>query len=662
MQDNPTPIPPPPGSQPSYIPMQSGGYMPPPAKRTRWWIPLAIIGGVLALGLVVFMVFIGALIGGIFSGLEDGTRHAGVKENSVLKIDLSGGLEESPTSDPFAALTGSPRGGASLYDVLEAIRKAKTDDRIKGLYITGGPSGAGMAKLSEVRDAILDFRTSKKFVYAFMDMGSKSQYFVASAADSIFMPEEGIIEFTAFGASAPFMKGLYEKLGVTWHVEQFEEYKSAAETMSREKWSEPAREEVRALLEQRTDMFLTAVAESRRLEKSYIKAVMDHGVYLPDTLKYYRLIDGLAREQEVKKKIHRRMNPTDTTEFKKLRTVSVAQFLEHSKKDRDDNNADVGIAIVYASGVINSGKQQSPFQDAGIYSETFIKNLRKAADDEDVNGIIIRIDSPGGSAFASDEMWAAIQEVRKRKPVYASMSDVAASGGYYMAMACDTIIAHPATITGSIGVIMALPNLSGTMNKIGVTVDTIAMGASANFMNPTLPLSDAERERLHGYGANTYRRFVQKVATSRGKEYEETRLLARGRVWTGSAARERGLVDIAGGLNAAIDAMKRRLGADEPGSSVKILRFPKQSDGLEALLEMFRDSDESESDNTDEPSAAQIIAAVMQRYGGDASAARQIIAAMPRELRTQVDHTASITRLAMHERTLMVLPVNFPMD
>lgn len=660
MQDNPTPIPPPPGSQPNYIPAQSAGFMPPAPKRSRWWIPLAVIGGILALGIIVFMVVIGAFIGGLFAGMDDGSKHSGVKENSVLKIDLSGGLAESATQDPFAVFTGSPQGGASLYDVLEAIRKAKTDDRIKGLYITGGPSGAGMAKMSEVRDAIIDFRRSKKFVYAFMDMGTKSQYFVASAADSIFMPEEGIIEFTAFGASAPFMKGLYEKLGVTWHVEQFEEYKSAAETMSREKWSEPAREEVRALLEQRTDMFLTAVAESRRLEKSYIKAVMDHGVYLPDTLKYYRLIDGLAREQEVKKKIHRRMNPTDTTEFKKLRTVSVAQFLEHSKKDRDE--AEVGIAIVYASGVINSGKQQSPFQEAGIYSETFIKNLRKAADDEDVNGIIIRIDSPGGSAFASDEMWAAIQEVRKRKPVFASMSDVAASGGYYMAMACDTIIAHPATITGSIGVIMALPNLSGTMNKIGVTIDTIAMGASANFMNPTLPLSDAERERLHGYGANTYRRFVQKVATSRGKEYEETRLLARGRVWTGAAALERGLVDIKGGLNTAINAMKQRLGVEEPGSSVKILRFPKQTDGLEAILEMFRSADESESDNSDEPSAAQIMTAVVQRYGGDASAARQIMATMPRELRTQVDHTAAITRLAMQERTLMVLPVSFPLD
>jgi ClpP class serine protease len=199
------------------------------------------------------------------------------------------------------------------------------------------------------------------------------------------------------------------------------------------------------------------------------------------------------------------------------------------------------------------------------------------------------------------------------------------------------------------------------LNKIGVTVDTIAMGASANFMNLTLPLSDAERERLHGYGANTYRRFVQKVATSRGKEYEETRLLARGRVWTGQAALANGLVDISGGLTDAIAAMRNRLGA-APDKDVKILRFPKQTDGLEALLEMFRGSDESESDNTDEPSAAQIIGALIQYYNGDASATRQFVAAMPRDLRAQVDHTAAITRLAMQERTLMVLPVHFPVD
>ncbi|MBU3679255.1 MAG: signal peptide peptidase SppA [Candidatus Kapabacteria bacterium] len=661
MQDNSTPIPPPPGSRPNYIPSQSGATMPPAPKRSRWWIPVAIIGGILVVGAVIFFVVIGALIGGIFAGMEDGAKHAAVKDKSVLVIDLSGGLPESSVEDPFAAFTGGSKGGTSLYDVLQAIEKASADDKIHGLYITGGASGAGMAKLSEVRQAILNFKKSKKFVYAYMDMATKAQYFLASAADSIYMPEEGIIEFTAFGASAPFMKGLYNKLGVTWHVEQFEEYKSAAETMSRDKWSEPAREEVRALLEQRTDMFLTAVAESRRLEKSYIKAVMDHGVYLPDTLKYYRLIDGLVREQELKKRIHRRMNPSDTAEFKKLRTVSVAQYIDQIR-DRD-TEADKGIAIVYASGVINSGKQQSPIQEAGIYSQTFIKNLKKAAEDEDVDGIVIRIDSPGGSAFASDEMWAAIQEVRKRKPVYASMSDVAASGGYYMAMACDTIITHPATITGSIGVIMALPNFSGTMGKIGVTVDTIAMGGSANFMNPTLPLTDAERERLHEYGANTYRRFVQKVATSRKKDYEATRLLARGRVWTGEAALANGLADISGGLNDAIAAMKTRLGV-ESTDDVKILRFPKHTDGLEALLEMFRGSDETEADENEasSPSASTLLSAVVQRLGGNTSAAEQILAAMPRDLRTQVDHTASITRLAMHERALMVLPVSFPLN
>ena len=659
MQDNSTPIPPPPGSRPNYIPQQGGSSIPPAPKRSRWWILFAVIGGVVAVGAIIFSVFIGALIGGIISGMDSGDKHVTIKDKSVLVIDLSGGLPESSVEDPFAALTGGQKGGAPLYDVLKAIEKASKDDKIHGLYITGGASGAGMAKLSEVRQAIMDFKKSKKFVYAYIDMGTKAQYFLASAADSIFMPEEGIIEFTAFGASAPFMKGLYDKLGVTWHVEQFEEYKSAAETMSRDKWSEPAREEVRALLEQRTDMFLSAVAESRRLEKSYIKAVMDHGVYLPDTLKYYRLIDGLVREQELKKRIHRRINPSDTADFKKLRTVSVAQYIEQSR-DRD-NEGDKGIAIVYASGVINSGKQQSPFQEAGIYSQTFIKNLKKAADDDNVNGIIIRIDSPGGSAFASDEMWAAIQEVRKRKPVYASMSDVAASGGYYMAMACDTIITHPATITGSIGVIMALPNLSGTMGKIGVTIDTISMGGSANFMNPTLPLTDAERVRLHEYGANTYRRFVQKVATSRKKDYEATRLLARGRVWTGEAALANDLADISGGLNDAIAAMKARLGA-ESSEDVKILRFPKQTDGFEALLEMFRSSDESASDENEasSPTASILLSAVVQRLGGNTSAAEQILAAMPRDLRTQVDHTAAITRLAMHERTLMVLPVSFP--
>ncbi len=660
MQDTQSPIPPPPGGGPQGIPPQGTAY-PVPPRKSRWWIPFAVIGGILVAGLVVFMIVTFVFIGGIMAGLESSDTPKSIKDNTVLVIDMSGGLQESSTHDPFAFLSGGSQGGASLYDVLEAIRKAKSDDKIKGLYITGGASGAGMAKLAEVREAIEDFKTSRKFVYAYMDMGTKSQYYMASVADSVFMPHEGLLEFTAFGASAPFMKGLYDKLGVSWNVEQFEEYKSAAESMTRDKWSEPAKEEVRALLEQRSSMFIQAVAESRRLEPSYVRAVMDHGVYLPDSLKHYRLVDALAHEEDVRRRIHARMNPKDTNEYTKLRTVSVSSYVQ--QLDEEKATSDKGIAIVYASGVISSGKQDSPFQESGIYAKTFIKNLKKAAKDDDVKGIIIRIDSPGGSAFASDEMWTAIREVRKTKPVYASMSDVAASGGYYMAMACDTIIAHPATITGSIGVIMAMPNLTGTIAKVGVTVDTINLGPSAAFMNPLLPLTEAERARLHDYGENTYRRFVQKVADSRGKDFESTRLLARGRVWTGAAAKERGLVDIEGGLDVAIKAMKNRLKVGK-NETVEIYRFPRQEDGLEAFLSIFNQDDEANSDDESSPgaSASTIVEAIMARVSADPTGARQVYAAMPRPIRQQVDHTASITKLAMQEHALMVLPVSFPLD
>jgi protease IV len=660
MQDTQSPIPPPPGGGPQGIPTQGMAY-PAPPRRSRWWIPFAVIGGILLGGLVVFAVVIFAFIGGIMAGLESSDTPKSIKDNTVLVIDMSGGLQESSTQDPFAFLSGGSKGGVALYDVLEAIGKAKSDEKIRGIYITGGASGAGMAKLAEVRAAIEDFKSSRKFVYAYVDMGTKSQYYMASVADSVFMPHEGLLEFTAFGASAPFMKGLYDKLGVSWNVEQFEEYKSAAESMTRDKWSEPAKEEVRALLEQRNDMFIKAVAESRRLEPSYVRAVMDHGVYVPDSLKHYRLVDALVHEEDVRRRIHARMNPNDTNEYTKLRTVSVSSYVDQS--DEQDATTDKGIAIVYASGVINSGKQGSPFDGEGIYAKTFIKNLKKAAKDDDVKGIIIRIDSPGGSAFASDEMWTAIREVRKSKPVFASMSDVAASGGYYMAMACDTIIAHPATITGSIGVIMAMPNLTGTIAKVGVTVDTINLGPSASFMNPLLPLTDTERTRLHEYGANTYRRFVQKVADSRGKDFESTRLLARGRVWTGADAKQRGLVDIEGGLGVAISAMKKRLNVGK-NEKIEIFRFPREADSFAALLAMLGQDDEASAD--EEPasgaSARSIVEAIMARVSSDPTGARQVYQAMPRPIQQQVDHTVSITQLAMHEHALMVLPVSFPME
>jgi len=647
MQDNQTsssvpltPIPPPPNV----------GYA--PRRRTRWWIPVAVIAGLLIILLAAFGVFMNMVIG----TFDKEPKAIDVKEKSVLVIDLSGGL---PEYKPQMVLNfGNDRpSGPSLLDIIQSLNRAKSDDRINGVYIKSGGQGYGMAKLEEVRSAIVDFKTSGKFVYAFIDMGTKSHYYLASVADSIFMPEEGMLQFNAFGASAPFMKGLFDKLGVSWHTEQFEEYKSAAESLSRDSWTVPAKEEIRALLSQRVTMFVSAVATSRKLQESQVRQLLDVGVYSPDSLLANHLIDGFTREGALKERLHRRLNPNDSTEHPELHTISISQYMK-SKNTAQQSTSDHGIAIVYASGAISSGKNASPFDASGIYSKTLIHDLREARDNDDVEIIILRIDSPGGSAYASDEIWSEINEIRKTKPVYASMSDVAASGGYYIAMACDTIIAHPATITGSIGVIMAIPNFAGTMNKVGVTMDTVSFGKSSNFLNPLMPTTDLDRAQFKSLGAGIYKRFVQKVADSRKKDFESTRLLARGRVWTGEAAISSGLVDVSGGLGDAIVLAKKRIGVNKD-TKVQLFLYPEKVDNLTAILRAFGlGDDEEENESTRVLIGQHLLTAIR----GTDPVTLAFYTSLPSSTRGQVQHAVQLAQIGLTEHSMVMLPMTIPIE
>ncbi len=644
MQDNPTP-----SSNP--IPPPPGAGMQPPRRRSRGWIIAGVIIGIVVVAIGVF----GLMIGMFLSSFET-EQKVDVTDKTVLVLDLSKGVPEY--EPPVAFSFGSEESGPSLRDIVTSIERAKTDENIHGIYIRSGIAVAGMAKLSEVRDALIDFKKSGKFIYAYMEMGTKGGYYLATVADSIIMPQEGMMEFNAFGTSAPFMKGMFEKLGVSFHVEQFEEYKSAAETMNRDRWSEPAKEAIRALLQQRSDVFVDAVSKSRKLASEEVIALMNRGLYIPDSLLAHGLIDAMMREAELKERIHRRLNPDDTTAHPSLKTISLAKYVHSFDLNGKDERAEKSIAIVYASGAISPGKNANPLDASGIYARTLIRDLRAARDNDNVEAIILRIDSPGGSAFASDEIWAEIREVRKTKPVYASMSDVAASGGYYIAMACDTIIAHPSTITGSIGVIMSIPNFTGSVAKVGITIDTVSLGPSASFMNAGLPLTDGDKKTLRAFGQGIYTRFVQKVAESRKMDTAAARKLARGRVWTGTAAKEAGLVDLLGGLDVAIATAKKRIGVGA-NDDVNIVLYPKQIDNLSALLKMFG----IEKDDEDDAEARTALrSALLSKITGTVPAAEQIYRSLPAGTRSQVKHSLQLTELGLTERALMMLPMTVPMD
>ncbi len=636
-------------------PPQYSGYVPPQRRKTRWWIPVVIILGVLAVFVIGIIAFFATIIGSIGSSSK---KVAAVKPNSVLMLNLSKPLSEyNAHSGLFSKSTP-----ATFLEVLNAVKRAKTDDNIKGIYIKPG-STSGFAKVTELHEALAEFKKSGKFIYAFMESGERASYYAALPADSIFMPREGYLQLNAAGTSVMFYKGLFEKLGVDAHVEQFEEYKSFGEPYSRKSFSGPAKEELRTLIEQRAEQFNQTIAKFRKMDIEKVQAAINRGMYTTDSLLANGFIDAFATETQVKEKLRIRSNGSDD-KSKKLQLVAMDDYYDSPSKTSVTPDVKNQIAIIYASGTIRSGKRSGggPFggTNAEIASESFISDLKKARENEFVKAIILRIDSPGGSALASDIMWEEIQKTRKVKPVYASMSDVAASGGYYMAMACDTIIAHPQTITGSVGVIGILPTFAGTLDKIGVSVDTISTGHSSHFMSPFLAHNAQDLTLFHNLMEGTYRRFVSKAAESRHKSYEDMRALAKGKVWSGNDAQKVGLIDVLGGWQTTLSLVKRRIGVAD---SVKVMVqiFPKPQDDMEELLKAFGidigDNDEDEDgDNGDESADERLQAVLRQTMGGAAWSAFTQPTAMPESVRNQFGYGYSLLSISMQEHALMALP------
>ena len=572
-------------------------------KSSRWWIPLAIIGGVVLLfiaGVVAFFVAIG-------NSLESGLtakKEVTTKKNSVLYINLSrpmqeyypsGGISFGPKSDP-----------AAFLDALLALKRAKNDENIRGIFIRTSGSAAGFARTAELQEAMAEFKKSGKFIYAYIESGGRPDYFFTLPADSIFMPAQSYMSINAAGASVMFYKGMLEKIGIDVYVEQFEEYKSFGEQFSRAGFSEPAKAELRTLIEQRARAFNDAVAKYRRLSPEAVNAAVSHGLFRSDSLLAAGFIDGITTEETVRERMEQRVyagEDDDKSDKKKrkLNLISLDDYVNSKNAPAGGEVAskDKQIAIIYGVGGIRTGKTSGGGfggSDAEIASTTFISYLKKVREDDNIKAVILRIDSPGGSALASDLIWEEIRKTKAVKPVYASMSEVAASGGYYIPMACDTIVASPHTITGSIGVIAVIPSFKGTLEKVGLSVDTISTGESSQFMNPMLGYDATQRARFRGMMEPIYKDFVSKAAKSRNKTYDEMRALAKGRVWSGSDAKAAGLVDVLGGFQTAISIAKRRIGVPD---SVRVLvqQYPRPSNGLAELLKMFdisNDNDESE--------------------------------------------------------------------
>lgn len=614
--------------------------LPPQRNRTRWWIPLAIIAALLGgivLGMVLLVGLVVVAISSAGSVSFTAEEEPSVREHSILVLNFPDGIREQQYPPGLFVTASTP----SMLDVISAIRYAAQDSKVDGILLRNC-RGVGFTKSREIRHELEEFKKSGKWIYAFLDRGTEADYYLASVADSIFVAPLGMIEFNGIGVVAPFFKGISDKLGITWTVIQREEYKSAGEQFSRSGFSEPARQELREVLQQYYRTFIADVARSRRLPQDNIEQLLNTGIYQAEEFVQRGLADAVATELQVRDFLRQRTLGQDST--KKLRIVRPAMYARYARSQTSDRvERDKAIAIIGAVGTIRTGKSMG--ETSEIASLSLCQDIRKAADDTTIKAIILRIESGGGSAQASEEIWQELQRARAKKPVYASLSSVAASGGYYIAAGCDTIIAAPETITGSIGVIAAIPNVSKMMNSIGVTFDTVRTNPNALFLNGVLPISPTERRVLEQMIDSIYARFLTRVAESRRRSVDAIRTVARGRIWTGTAAQARGLVDVVGGLTDAIELAKRRIGIP-PDKRPRLKFYPEKEDFATIVMRLFR---RYAGEEGDDDAVARLVDVLPWRLALESIVGKQTHQEVVRALR--------ITQLARRERILALMPV-----
>ncbi|MCC5920655.1 MAG: signal peptide peptidase SppA [Cyclobacteriaceae bacterium] len=539
---------------------------------------MKFLGNVLAtiVGLVLF-TFLGIMVIGGIIAAASADKEVEVKEKTILTMVLDKPLADTGRDDPFSALGGpfAQAGVIGVNEWKEALKRAKEDDKIEGLYINPKFVTGGYALLKELRDAVIDFKSSGKFVIAYSEGYTESGYYIASAADEVHLNPIGGIELNGLESEATFIKGTLDKIGVKPVVFRVGDFKSAVEPFLRTDMSEESRLQTQSFLNSIYDTFLSEVAESRSIEKAELSRISDSMlVRSPEDAINYKIADRLSYADEVRANLAEKVSEEDPDD---LNMMSLGRYTQVKEKGKSSKNR---IAVVFSSGNIVDGKGGS--DDIG--SATFVKNLKKAADDDKVKAIVLRINSPGGSALASDVMWREIQQVAKDKPVIASMSSVAASGGYYMAMGCDTIVAQPNTITGSIGIFGLSFNAKELLNdKIGVTTEVVKTGQFSDIFTLTRELSDYEKSIYQQNVERGYEIFTTKAAEGRDMSHEDLLKVASGRVWSGTEAKERGLVDILGGLDTAIEIAAQKAGLEE--DDYKMVYYPKTKTFFEQLLE-----------------------------------------------------------------------------
>ncbi|HET9315812.1 MAG TPA: signal peptide peptidase SppA [Vicinamibacteria bacterium] len=529
-------------------------------KRTAWVLVACVAA--LAIGAAA----VGALALVLRGGGGGGPRLGGA---TYLTLDLAGDIPEDPPNDIGNFFERRP---PSLRTLVESLERAADDPKVNGVLVrVSSLPTSGWGQVQELRNAITRFRASGKPAYAHLEFSGNKEYYLATACTKVYAVPTALLDITGLETEVTFFRGTLDKLGVQAQFEGVGKYKNAPNQFTESGFTGPHREQMEALLDSLYGEYVAGIAQSRNLGTEAVQALIDQGPYDAASAKKAGLVDDLLYRDELLSRL------SGAEEVKPGRYVKRSRNVSFDGRPR--------IALVYAVGEIVPGEsQQSPFGGSFAGSDTVAAALKEAREDAGIKAILLRVDSPGGSGTASDVIWREVELARKKKPVVVSMGDVAASGGYYIAMGSDAIVAQPGTITGSIGVFGGKFSLRGLYDKIGLSKEILTRGEHAALFSEYRPWSDEERKRIHALMVAFYDDFIAKVAKGRGKQPDEVHAVAQGRVWTGAEAKRIGLVDHLGGLDVALAVAKERakIAKDQ---DVRLVELPERKGLFETLLE-----------------------------------------------------------------------------
>ena len=550
--------------------------------KSFWKYVLATVVGMIIVSVIFLFTTVSTIIG--LAGAQ--SSKTSVEKNSVLVINLSGSIAERTEDNPLATLlSGSIAETQSLADILKAIEHAKTDKNIKGIYIEAGTLvGAAPATLQEIRRALVDFKSSEKFIISYGDVYTQGAYYLCSISDSIIVNPQGIIDWHGVSLQTRFYKDLLDKIGVSMQVFKVGTYKSAVEPYLLNEMSPANREQLTLVSSELWQTITKDVSKSRGISEERLNQLADTFMAFTQPENYIKekFADRMAYSDAVPQTICNMIEGVDSQED--YHTISVNNLASISSSKPKGTSGNV-IALYYAFGdIIQESSQSIPGYNSEheIIGKTTVKELQELCDNDDVKAVVIRVNSGGGSAYASEQIWHAIRQLKAKKPVVVSMGDYAASGGYYISCAADWIVAQPTTITGSIGIFGLFPEADELMNKkLGIHVSTVKTNAHSDLGQSMARAFTADEAAIvQNYVNNGYQLFTERCATSRNKPIGDILKIAEGRIWTGLHALKLGLVDQLGTINDAIDVAKKRAGIDE----YSIKEYPAETSFLDGLL------------------------------------------------------------------------------